>query len=291
MKDLKVRLSESLFEEAKHESKELDQIHFNIGNLMSNFPYIEYAGKAKEAMEKVVESILKLLVGTFPEYKEKIETNAKKILEHGLGRMFDKYIPVKVKAKELWDSGDIFSNEGFKIGLQEQKMYDYMLKAVKNYIEKIYTFANSEVKKDDKKVTESFEEFSGMLFEARANEIEMLLDFDQFKEYFDMLFMASPDTAINYFLRHTGLSKVINERDKIRFTNEIDNAFQKTVEFKKWSHSFIKKCLKDKDSTTPPYELKEYKSKQSALDDTLKELYKLLCDLADKYDADVPDYD
>ena len=144
-----------------------------------------------------------------------------------------------------------------------------------------------EAKKDGKKVVESFEEFSGMLFEARANEIEMLLDFDSFKEYFDMLFMASPDTAIKYFLRHTGLSKVIDERDKIRFTNEIDNAFQKASKFKRWSRSFINRCLKDKDSVTPPLETKEYKSNQSALDTTLKELYKLLCDLVDKYDADI----
>lgn len=288
MKNIVDVISESLnIEEAKHERKEIDHLQFKVSCIMSNFPYSEYDGKEVDAVKLVAESIVNFLVEVFPEYKEKIEVNSKRILLQGLSKMFKQYIPVKVNAQKLWDSGDAFSNEGFKIGEQEQKMLDYMIKSVKNYIEKIYQFANKEAEKDDNKVSESFEESCEKIFEARSNEIAWLLSFEDFKDYFDSIWITSPEIGVKLLLKYSGLSSAIGETDKTKFSSEMDKVIQKRQDWK----TFYRSALKNRKDfkKEPLIDQKEYKNKHNAYIDALKDLYKLLCDLTDKYDADYPE--
>lgn len=256
---------------------------------MSNFPYIEYDGKEDDAVKLVVESIVNFLAEVFPEYKEKIEVNSKRILLQGLSKMFKQYIPVKAKAQKLWDSGDGFSDEGFKIGQLEQKMSEYMIKSVKNYIEKIYQFANKEAEKDGKKVSESFEEFCENIFETRSDEIAWLLTFEDFKDHFDSLWITSSDIGVKLLLKYSGLSSVIDETDKTKFSSAMDKVIQKLQDWKAFYRSALKS---NKDFRKKPLlDDEEYKNKHKAYNDALKDLYKLLCDLTDKYDADYPEGD
>lgn len=281
MRNIKTLLLESItIEEAKHEREEIDNLQFKVSCIMSNFPYSEYNGKEDEAVKLVTESIVNFLSEVFSEYKDKIEVNAKRIISQGLSKMFKQYIPVKAKAEELWKSGDGFSDEEFKIGQQEQKMIDYMIKAVKNYIEKIYKFANKEAEKDGKKVSESFEEFCENIFEARANEIAWLLTFEDFKDYLDRIYIPS-------LLKHTGLDSVIDKKDEDRYSSAMEK-FSKAAED---LHNFRWNAVKKNTDwrKTPQYDEKELKEKNTAYTDALKELYKLLCELTDKYDADYPE--
>lgn len=290
MRNITTLLVESInIEEAKHERKEIDNLLFKVSCIMSNFPYSEYNGKEDDAVKLVTESIVNFLSEVFSEYKEKIEVSAKRIIAQGLSKMFKQYIPVKVKAEELWKSGDVFSDEGFKIGQQEQKMIDYMVKAVKNYIEKIYNFANKEAEKDGKKVSESFEEFCENIFEARANEIAWLLTFEDFKDYFDSLWITSPEIGVKLLLKYSGLNSVINESDKSKFSAEMNKVIQNRQNWKDFYRSALKK---PKDFRKEPMiDKKEYENKHKAYTDALEDLYKLLCDLTDKYDADYPEED
>jgi hypothetical protein len=186
MRDIKTLLFESItIEEVKHEREEIDNLQFKISCMMSNFPYSEYNGKEDDAVKLVTESIVKFLSEVFSEYKEKIEVNAKRIISQGLLKMFKQYIPVKVKAEELWKSSNGFSDEEFKIGQQEQKMIDDMIKAVKNYIEKIYNFANKEAKKDDNKVAESFDEFCENIFEKLDGDVNKDIILNAINTYID----------------------------------------------------------------------------------------------------------
>lgn len=288
MRNIKTLLLESIdIEESKHERKEIDNLQFKVSCIMSNFPYSEYNGKEDEAVKLVTESIVNFLSEVFSEYKEQIEVNAKRIISQGLLKMFKQYIPVKAKAEEVWKSGDGFSNEGFKIGQQEEKMSAYMIKAVKNYIEKIYNFANKEAEKDDKKVSESFEDFCENIFEARANEIAWLTTFEDFKDYFDSIWITSSEIGVKLLLKYSGLYSVIDESDKTKFSSEMDKVIQKRQDWKDFYRGALKK---QKDFRKEPLiDKKEYENKHKAYTDALQDLYKLLCDLTDKYDADYPE--
>lgn len=290
MRNIKTLLLESIaVKEEKHGRQEIDNLQFKISCIMSNFPYSEYNGKEDEAVKLVTESIVNFLSEVFSEYKEKIEVSAKRIISQGLSKMFKQYIPVKAKAEELWKSGAGFSDEGFKIGQQEQKMIDYMIKSVKNYIEKIYNFANKEAEKADKKVSESFEEFCENIFEARANEIAWLLTFEDFQDYFDSLWITSSEIGVKLLLKYSGLLSAIDKSDKAKFSSEMNKVIQKRQDWKDFYRSALKK---QKDFRKEPLiDQKEYKNKHKAYIDALEDLYKLLCDLTDKYDADYPEED
>jgi hypothetical protein len=207
MRNIKALLLESItIDEAKHERQEIDNLQFKVSCIMSNFPYSEYGGKEDDAVKLVTESIVKFLSEVFSEYKEKIEVNAKRIISQGLSKMFKQYIPVKVKAEELWKSGDGFSDEEFKIGQQEQKMIDYMIKAVKNYIEKIYNFANKEAEKDDNKVSESFDEFCENIFEKLDDDVNKDIILNAINTYIDSYCKHGKKLAPMVFLRYLCLA-------------------------------------------------------------------------------------
>lgn len=281
MRDIKTLLLESLdLEEAKHERKEADDLQFKVSCTMSNFPYGEYKGKEDDAVKLIVETIVKYLAEVFPEYKDKIEVNSKRILLQGLSRMFKQYIPIKAKAEEMWHSNNGFSTEEFKIAQQEEKMREYMIKSVINYIEKIYQFANKEAEKDGKKVSESFEEFCENIFEARANEIAWLLTFEDFKDY-----LAGSHTL--FLLRHAGLDKVIDKKDADSFSSALKKVNDADEDF----YNFRRLVRKNNPDwrKEPQYDKKEWEQKSKAYDDSLKNLYKLMCKLTDKYDADYPE--
>lgn len=126
------------------------------------------------------------------------------------------------------------------------------------------------------------------IVESRANEIEMLRDYETFKEYFEMLFTSSKEFMLKYFLKHTGLISVIDEKDETSFSDAIDAALQKCKDFQKWCFGSIQP--KDNDwEKIPQHDEKEYQTKRAVLNDALKDLYKLLCDLVDKYDEDIDD--
>lgn len=207
MRNITTLLLESIdIEESKHDRKEIDNLQFKVSCIMSNFPYSEYNGKEDEAVKLVTESIVNFLSEVFSEYKEQIEVNAKRIISQGLLKMFKQYIPVKTKAEELWKSGEGFSDEGFKIGQQEQKMIDYMIKAVKNYIEKIYNFANKEAEKDDKKVSESFEEFCETIFEKLDGTINKDTILTAINNYIDTYCRCGCKQANSVFIRYICLA-------------------------------------------------------------------------------------
>jgi hypothetical protein len=127
------------------------------------------------------------------------------------------------------------------------------------------------------------------LIEARSSEIAWLLTFEDFKDYFDSLWITSSDIGVKLLLKYSGLYPVIDETDKTKFSSEMDKTIQKRQDWK----DFYRRALKEqKDFRKEPLlDNKEYKNKHKAYTDALEGLYKLLCELTDKYDADYPEGD
>lgn len=127
------------------------------------------------------------------------------------------------------------------------------------------------------------------IVEARSNEIAWLLTFEEFKDYFDSLWITSSEIGAKLLLKHSGLNSVIDGSDKTKFSSEMNKVIQKRQDWKDFYHSALKK---QKDFKKEPLiDKKEYENKHKAYTDALEGLYKLLCDLTDKYDADYPEED